>query len=75
MKLLTKELLARFAKIGRQEEIEDPLVVAKFFNPCGAGTWCTIWDDVGTYLTSSIDPLEKASLIVALAHFKKEERL
>ena len=39
MKLLTKELLERFAKIGRQEEITDPIVIAKFFNPAGAGTW------------------------------------
>jgi len=35
---------------------------------------CTIWDDVGTYLTSSIDPKEKVSLIIAFAHFKKEEK-
>ena len=39
MKLLTKELLTRFAKVGRQEEVKDPLVIAKFFNPGGAGTW------------------------------------
>ena len=39
MKLLTKELLTRFAKIGRQEDSSDPIVVAKFFNPTGAGTW------------------------------------
>jgi hypothetical protein len=39
MKLLTKVLLRRFAKIGRQEQVKDPLVVAKFFNPTGAGTW------------------------------------
>ena len=39
MKLLTQELLRRFAKIGRQEEVKDPIVVAKFFNPTGAGTW------------------------------------
>lgn len=39
MKLLTKELLARFAKLGRQEDSSDPIVVAKFFNPMGAGTW------------------------------------
>ncbi len=39
MKLLTKELLERFAKVGRQEEVKDPLVIAKFFNPSGAGTW------------------------------------
>jgi len=39
MKLLTKELLKRFEKIGRQENVSDPVVVAKFFNPTGAGTW------------------------------------
>jgi len=39
MQLLTKELLVRFAKVGRQEEISDPVVIAKFFNPTGAGTW------------------------------------
>lgn len=39
MKLLTKEILARFAKVGRQEDVEDPIVIAKFFNPSGAGTW------------------------------------
>jgi hypothetical protein len=39
MKLLTKTLEARFAKVGSQEEVKDPLVIAKFFNPAGAGTW------------------------------------
>ena len=39
MKLLTKELLERFVKVGRQEDSADPIVVAKFFNPTGAGTW------------------------------------
>jgi len=39
MKLLTKELLAQFEKAGRQENVPDPLVIAKFFNPTGAGTW------------------------------------
>ncbi len=39
MKLLTNELLTRFAKVGSQEEVKDPLVIAKFFNPSGAGTW------------------------------------
>ena len=38
MKLLTKELENRFAEMGEQD-IEDPLVIAKFFNPTGAGTW------------------------------------
>ncbi len=39
MKLLTKELQKRFAKIGRQENSPDPLVIAKFFNPCAPCTW------------------------------------
>jgi len=39
MELLTKELEKRFKEIGRQEGKEDPIVVVKFFNPCGAGTW------------------------------------
>lgn len=39
MKLLTNDLKERFQKVGNQEEVKDPLVIAKFFNPTGAGTW------------------------------------
>lgn len=39
MQLLTKELLKRFLQVGSQENIKDPVVIAKFFNPTGAGTW------------------------------------
>lgn len=39
MKLLTKELEKRFAQVGSQEQEKDPLILAKFFNPTGAGTW------------------------------------
>ena len=39
MKLLTQDLLTRFEQVGRQEDNQDPLVIAKFFNPTGAGTW------------------------------------
>ena len=39
MKLLTKELIKRFAEIGIQENITDPIVIAKFFNPIGTGNW------------------------------------
>lgn len=39
MKLLTKELEARFAAVGSQESVKDPVIIAKFFNPTGAGTW------------------------------------
>ncbi len=29
----------RFHKVCNQEGEKDPLVIAKFFNPAGAGTW------------------------------------
>ena len=41
MKLMTKELEKRFAEVGEQD-IEDPIVIAKFFNPTGAGTWYAV---------------------------------
>lgn len=39
MKLLTKGQLDQFAKVGSQENNPDPLVIVKFFNPTGSGTW------------------------------------
>jgi len=36
---MTKELEKRFLKVGSQEQVKDPVIVAKFFNPQGAGTW------------------------------------
>ena len=39
MNLLTKDLLKRFEEIGSQEQDENPIVIAKFFNPTGLGTW------------------------------------
>lgn len=39
MKLITPELAARFSEVKDQSEIKNPLVIAKFFNPAGAGTW------------------------------------
>ena len=39
MQLITKELVDRFKEVGTQEDNIDPIVIAKYFNPCGAGTW------------------------------------
>ncbi|MEZ5196390.1 MAG: DUF2958 domain-containing protein [Bacteroidales bacterium] len=39
MGLLTHELENRFKEVGSQENTPDPLVIAKFFNPSGSGTW------------------------------------
>ena len=42
MKLLTKELLAKLPKLYSQEDVSDPIVLAKFFDPCGSWTWFII---------------------------------
>ncbi len=41
MELLTDELKQRFPPLYSKdgEDPKDVLVIAKFFNPCGAGTW------------------------------------
>ncbi len=40
MKLITKEIEKRFEEIGNQDgKGTDAIVIVKFFNPCGAGTW------------------------------------
>jgi len=39
MKLLTKELINKFNKIGKQEDSDDPVIVAKFFHPFSNFTW------------------------------------
>ena len=47
MKLVNTELLERFQQVGSQETERNPLVIAKFFNPTGAGTWyATEYDPV-----------------------------
>ena len=50
MKLMTKTLERRFAQVGSQEEIKDPVIVAKYFNPKGAGTWYATEYDPSTRL-------------------------
>lgn len=37
MKLITQELITRFNTVGIQQE--NPLIIAKFFDPCGSATW------------------------------------
>jgi len=43
MQLLTKEILERFEKQGDTSEKSpsDIKIIAKYFNPCGVGTWYT----------------------------------
>jgi glucose dehydrogenase len=37
MKLINDELQKRFKEVGRQRK--NPVVIAKFFDPAGSGTW------------------------------------
>src|SRR5690606_26491345 len=39
MELLTEALKRRVVEAVRQEHVEDPLVIAKFFAPSGEATW------------------------------------
>jgi hypothetical protein len=39
IKLITKELEQRFAKVGEQNHTSNPIVIAKFFDPAGSATW------------------------------------
>lgn len=48
IKLINEELKREFRKHGAQENSSDPLIIAKFFNPSGAGTWCAISYDEET---------------------------
>ena len=39
MKLLTKEIRKQLPALYSQDEVEDPIVYIKFFDPCGSFTW------------------------------------
>ncbi|MBP9779803.1 DUF2958 domain-containing protein [Candidatus Gracilibacteria bacterium] len=39
MQLLTKELLQKFNTLGSQENVSDPIIVAKYFHPASSWTW------------------------------------
>jgi len=41
-KLISNELKIVFKWIGEQNDEQDPMVLAKFFNPEGAGTWYAV---------------------------------
>lgn len=39
MKLLTQAVRKALPKLYSQENVEDPMVPVKFFDPCGSATW------------------------------------
>lgn len=46
MELLPQSLMQRFNEVGSQESVNDPLILAHFFNPTGAGNWYATEFDV-----------------------------
>ncbi|HWQ04621.1 MAG TPA: DUF2958 domain-containing protein [Longilinea sp.] len=47
MKLMTQALEQRFAQVGSQDRKPDPMIIAHYFNPTGAGDWwATEYDPV-----------------------------
>ena len=61
MKLLTKEILAQLPPLYSTEEQKDPLVICKFFDPCGSLTW----------FVTEFDP--KKRLFFGLVHGLEDE--
>ncbi|MGO9613906.1 MAG: DUF2958 domain-containing protein [Dissulfurispiraceae bacterium] len=50
MELLTKQIVAKFKQIGPQDGVKDPIVIVKFFNSFGRGTWFATKYDAKTNL-------------------------
>ena len=40
--LINQELKEKFSSNGSQKDLQDPMLIAKFFNPCGSQTWYAI---------------------------------
>jgi hypothetical protein len=59
MKLMTKEVEALFKRFGRQEENNDPTVVAHFFNPSGPGDW---WATESYYVIRKEQPRRETEI-------------
>ena len=59
MKLLTAALIRRFDAVGSQELVDDPIVIAKLFDPAGRATWyLTEWiPNDGVFFGYCISPL------------------
>lgn len=49
-KLLTQAIRKQLPKLYSQENVANPIVRVKFFNPCGSGTWyATEFDGEDTF--------------------------
>lgn len=67
MKLLTKELLKKIPPLYSQENVDDPMVVCKFFTPWTNWTWYVIEYEDGMFF-GLVEGFEKE-----LGYFTLEE--
>ena len=58
MKLLTKELEKKIPPLYSQENVKDPMVVAKFFFPAGSATWWIIEGEWKKYPLFDADEIQ-----------------
>ncbi|WP_430410237.1 hypothetical protein [Kordia sp.] len=42
MKLITDELKKRFEEVGDQHDVEDPIIITRFFDPGGTIRWYVV---------------------------------
>ena len=70
MKLMTKEIEKRFAKVGSQEDKgDDAIIIAKFFTPFSSWTWfATEYNPDTKLFFGLVDGLE-----VELGYFSLDE--
>ncbi len=59
MELLTKELRGKLPPLYSQEEVKDPVVIAKFFYPNFSWTWYAIEFDGNDLFYGLVDGFEK----------------
>lgn len=72
MKLLTATLIKRFQKVGSQEEVRDPIIIAKYFTPDSCWTWyATEFDKEQQMFFGLADGLEKELGYFSLLELQK----
>ena len=59
MELLTKEVRGKLPPLYSQEEVEDPMVICKFFYPDFSWTWYAIEFDGTDQFYGLVDGFEK----------------
>lgn len=72
MKLITAEIAKKLPPIGSTENVEDPEIIVKFFDPCGSWSWYVTEGDLETgELFGLVDGHEKELGYFSLADIQE----